>query len=200
MLDEQGVKYGTAMRDVDVRVALHAQLAADHADCIEDTLIIDELGLCGEVRVDVAVVNGALSGFELKSSRDTLRRLPKQVDIYSRVLDQAVLVVAENHLDSAMSLIPDWWGVVRAQGPAGRVLLATERTGRVNSGVDPISLVQLLWREEALDELEIRGAARGVRAKPRWAVWNRLVETVDIGELQAIVRHKLKARRSRLDG
>ncbi|WP_197480754.1 sce7726 family protein [Rhodococcus sp. EPR-157] len=73
--------------------------------------------------MDVAVVNGALSGFELKSARDTLRRLPKQIEIYSRVLDHAVLVVADNHLDSAMSLVPDWWGVVSAQGSAGAVVL-----------------------------------------------------------------------------
>ena len=179
------------MRDVDGRVALHKKLMAEHLD---DTLIMDELGLCGEVRVDVAVVNGALSGFELKSARDTLRRLPKQIEIYSRVLDHAVLVVADNHLDSAMSMVPDWWGVVRAQGSAGAVVLESERIVGTNCSVDPMSLVQLLWRDEALEELEIRCAASGVRSKPRWAVWNRLAETVDVGELRTIVRHRLKAR------
>ncbi|MDP9639737.1 hypothetical protein J2W18_004686 [Rhodococcus cercidiphylli] len=184
------------MRDLDVRAALHSQLIADHADCIDDTLIVDELGLCGEVRVDVAVVNGVLSGFEIKSARDTLRRLPKQVEIYSSVLDHAVLVVADNHLRSAMSIVPDWWGVIRAEGLAGSVTLATERMTELNRAIEPMSLAQLLWREEALEELDLRDAARGVRSKPRWAVWGRLVDTVDIDELRGVVRNRLKARRS----
>ena len=48
-------------RDVDVRSLLKQYLQASEA---RDTLLIDELGLCqGDVRVDVAAVNGELSGY-----------------------------------------------------------------------------------------------------------------------------------------
>jgi hypothetical protein len=49
--------------------------------------MLDEFGLeHGEVRVDVAVINGELHGYEIKSERDTLERLPRQVKAYSAVL------------------------------------------------------------------------------------------------------------------
>lgn len=97
------------MRDVDVRDALHRRLAHERAGD-DSTFVLDELGLCQQVRVDVAVINGRMSGYELKSERDTLRRLPAQIDVYSRVLDFATLVVAQKHHDHALPLLPDWWG------------------------------------------------------------------------------------------
>ena len=63
------------------------------------TLIVEELGIRqGAARVDVAVVNGSLHGYEIKSARDTLERLPKQSELYSSVFDTITLVTAENHL------------------------------------------------------------------------------------------------------
>jgi hypothetical protein len=65
----------TRMRDGDIRAALHAHLIVEHQE-EPDTRFLDELSLCGLVRVDVAVINGTLAGYELKSDQDTLRRLP----------------------------------------------------------------------------------------------------------------------------
>lgn len=182
------------MRDRDVRRALHEELAREHADELEQTLFVDELGLCGEVRVDVAVVNGSLSGYELKSERDTLRRLPNQVAFYSRVLDFATLVVAESHLKGARELIAPWWGLTLARAHGGEVILEHVKEPEFNVSVDPMSIAQLLWRDEALAELAARGLDRGVRTKPRWVVWSRLVEAVDRDELRAAVRDRLKDR------
>ena len=64
-----------------------------------DTILVEELGLCrGFVRADIAVVNGLMKGFEIKSERDTLQRLQKQVEAYSRIFDTATIVVAGRHL------------------------------------------------------------------------------------------------------
>ncbi|MEZ0577298.1 sce7726 family protein [Nocardioides sp. MH1] len=182
------------MRDKDVRDALHVQLLGEHASELADTLFVDELGLCGEVRVDVAVVNGSLSGYELKSARDTLRRLPTQVEVYSRVLDYATLVVAENHVDHAKGILPAWWGLIEAKGDVGSVSLVGRRHAAQNPAVDPESLAQLLWRSEALRELETRGLAAGVRSKPRVEIWRRLATELAIEDLRAVVRACLKAR------
>ena len=184
------------MRDADVRTALHGRLQAEHADDLKNTLILDEVGLCGEVRVDVAVINGVLSGFELKSAKDSLRRLPKQVEIYSQVLDYAVLVVAENHLKKATQLLPEWWGILVATQDEGCTRLHDERKCVLNEELDPVSLAQLLWRDEALEELMRRGQDRGVRTKPRWEVWSRLSQALEVGELRDVVRARLKERQS----
>ena len=80
------------MRDAEIRPALREHLLRRHAS-ETDTVLIEELGLRrSHVRVDLAVVNGSLHGFEIKSDRDSLRRLARQVDLYSQVLDRATLV------------------------------------------------------------------------------------------------------------
>lgn len=185
------------MRDRDVRRALHARLESEHAHERSQTLLLDELGLCGEARVDVAVVNGALSGFELKSAADTLTRLPRQIEVYSRVLDYATLVVAHNHVDAALSLTPRWWGCIVARSDRDDVVaLRQRRKARLNPAIDSCALVQLLWRDEALAILERHDAARGLRTKPRAALWAHLARTLPQDALRREVRGALRGRTS----
>ena len=186
-------RYGDGMRDSDVRGALRTRLDAEHE--LSDTLFVDELGLCGQVRVDVAVVNGSLSGYELKSARDNLRRLPAQVEYYSRVLDFATLVVADCHAEAAQSYLPEWWGMVEARTAHEAVVLRDVRPSLENPNIDPYALAQLLWKPEALEILSVRGMARGLRSKPRVQIWSRLAESLELAELRAEVRTRLKSRR-----
>src|SRR5688572_54996 len=84
-------------KDRDVRTLLKQHLVAMHGPA---TVLLDELGLCqGDVRVDVAVVDGELSGFEIKSPADSLARWPKQRRVYSKVVDRAWLVASEKTLE-----------------------------------------------------------------------------------------------------
>lgn len=184
------------MHDIDVRVALHAELLDVHSSDLAATRFVDELDLCGEVRVDVAVLNGSFSGFELKSARDNLRRLPKQVDFYSKTLDFASLVVANNHYRSALSLIPDWWGVISASESEteGRVFLEHCRPARPNPGIEVQYLARLLWRDELLGELVRLGHDRGVRSKPRRVLLERLCEVSTQEDIRFLVRETLKSR------
>jgi hypothetical protein len=182
------------MRDGDVREVLYRRLRMLHRD-EPDTRYVDELDLCGTVRVDVAVVNGYIAGYELKSASDSLRRLPVQVEYYSRVVDYATLVVATKHHEKAAKDLPEWWGVLIAeQLGSGEVVLHTDRYGQLNSGVDPVSLAMLLWRDEALEELTTRGLDRSLRSKPRRVLWEHLACSVPITELQKLTRDRLKAR------
>lgn len=181
------------MRDLDVRSALHLSLERQiHGQ--RDTLVVDELGLCGEVRVDVAVVNGVLAGYELKSERDTTRRLPRQAEIYSQVLDHATLVAADRHVAHARKIIPRWWGITVAKTKSDGLELCMLREPKMNPKVDPNSLVQLLWRDEVLDELASRDLAAGFRSKPRLELWRRLAGAVELDELRSVVRDRLRQR------
>lgn len=180
----------SGMRDRDIRAALHARLLDEHAEDLDSTRFVDELGLCGEVRVDIAVVNAALSGFELKSAADTLRRFPKQVDVYSRVLDYCTLVTAPSHLDHALNILPKWWGCVIAKDEG----LDEIRPAKFNKTIDGYSLAQLLWRDETLAILDSLDAVRGCKSKPRQFLWRRLADVTDIHQLRDIVRDTLKGR------
>src|SRR4051812_2250535 len=71
------------LRDKEIREAVRTKLLEIHKE-ERGTAIIDELSLCqGDARVDLAVVNGSLSGYEIKSDRDTLVRLPNQQTKYA---------------------------------------------------------------------------------------------------------------------
>jgi len=185
----------TAMREHQIRSALRDRLEAEFASEPE-TLIIDELGIEeGTARVDVAVVNGELHAFEIKSRYDTLSRLPAQAKAYGRVFDRVSIVVADRHADAAMAVLPKWWGVfVCDTGEAGP--LALRRAPRTNSAIDPFAVARLLWRDEALGALECRGLAQGLRSKPRRELWRALAGGLPLTELQTIVRDALRARRT----
>src|SRR3954469_15133629 len=99
------------MRDIDARRALRQEVKRRHQG-ETDTLVVEELGVCqGVARVDFAVINGSIHGYEIKSERDTLVRLPAQSDAYSRALEFVTIVAAQNHLHKVVEAIPDWWGI-----------------------------------------------------------------------------------------
>jgi len=188
-------EYRGAMKDLDVREALRCRLAVEHADEIDSTRVVEELGIYGEVRVDIAVLNGSMTGYELKSARDTLKRLPKQVEWYSRVLDHAHIVVADNHLSDTLTIIPAWWGyTVATASKDGTIALHDERTAQQNPSIDSQTLALLLWRSEALTAMEERGIDRGYRSKTRGEMARRLAEALTLMELRDLVRETLKMR------
>jgi len=182
------------MRDRDIRSALRTELEKAYKD-EADTLFIDELGLCtGNARVDIAVVNGSLSGYEIKSERDTLQRLPHQIEIYSKALDQVTVVASVLHIEKVVKIIPEWWGLIEAFDEEGHVKLRTIRKSQANPSVDPFSLVQLLWRDEALSLLREFGVEKGMLSKPRRAIWEKLSQAKSTDELGHFVRQQLKVR------
>lgn len=182
------------MRDRDIRAALWELLRKNHADD-KDTLVLDELGICeGETRADVAVVNGSLSAFEIKSDRDKLTRLPRQIEAYQRVFDIVTVIVGGRYVERIVDVVPDGWGVIQALPAAESVKLEPIRGPKANADVDPFSLAQLLWRDEALALLEDRGLAQGLRSKPRRVLWQAIAEHLSLAEVSEAVRAQLKMR------
>jgi hypothetical protein len=182
------------MKDSDIRQAILLKLELEYSSD-PDTLIIEELGLCqGEARVDIAVVNGSIHGFEIKSDQDTLKRLPNQVEIYSRSLDSVTLVVGNRHLAQSLKVVPKWWGVIVAKENSGQIHLNMRRKGKSNPCLEPYAVVQLVWRDEAFEALKELGLHGGLRNKSRTILWKKLTELLPIEELNALVGNILKSR------
>jgi hypothetical protein len=183
------------MNDHHLRSALKLKVLARHAKD-PDTRILDELGLRhGEARIDIAVVNGIIHGFELKSDKDNLKRLPRQMKIYNSVLDKVTLVVGGRHADEALKIVPDWWGVkIADMGVRGGITFTDFRRARNNPSLDPLAVSKLLWREEALSLLDELGSADRFRCKPRALIYARLAEVAGLELLCERVRRQLKSR------
>jgi hypothetical protein len=180
------------MREGDIRIALKRDLGIEHPT---NSIVISELGLCNHrVRVDVAVINGFVSGYEIKSEADTLERLPVQAEWYSRTLDRVCMVVAPKFISKIERNIPQWWGI-RCAIPEGDVInIEIIREEQENQGHDPYCVAQFLWREEALQVLAEYNLDIGLKNKPRHIVWERLAAELPIDCLREEVRLKLKCR------
>ncbi|WP_144946208.1 sce7726 family protein [Pseudomonas oryzihabitans] len=182
-------------RDAQVRDALLKKVIAEHV-VLQSSLVIEELGLeHGACRVDVAVVNNSIHGYELKSDSDNLDRLPFQIATYSRSLDKATLVVAEKHLKKSVDLLPDWWGIkVVTTGSRGAVNISTVRPVSYNSSISPFHLAHLLWRPEVEDILRAKGLPEKLLRTNKAGLYKLLVETSKLSELRKYVRDSLKCR------
>jgi hypothetical protein len=183
------------LRDLDVRIALRSSVLSKHQS-EPDTLVIEELGIRhGTVRVDVAVVNGSIHGFEIKSDVDTLARLPRQVELYSAVMDRATLVVGERHAKAAQSLLPDWWGVdVVCQGNEGKLSFQELQEAHENPAVNPLAVAELLWSNEVCHILGQLGFLPKQLRKPRAFLYREIAEFLHPDDLRAMVRSTLKKR------
>jgi hypothetical protein len=181
------------MRDRDIRTNLRNQLKSHHD--LGDTLLIDELGLCqGNARVDIAVVNGTLSGYEIKSEADTLYRLPHQAAVYSQILDYITIVASRLHIEKIATLIPEWWGITEVVPENEQLKFDVVRPAHSNPSVDPFSLAQLLWRDEVVTILMDLGFTKGLSGKPRHLLWKKLVQEQTLDDLKMRVRETLKLR------
>ena len=182
------------LKDIDIRRILLSSLRNENGDK-PGTLIIQELGLCqGDARIDVAVINGSMEGYEIKSERDELKRLPGQIEIYNRILDTITIVASTRHIKKVRKIVPRWWGISEVVTKAEAIHINDIRLPKENPKIDPRAVVQLLWRDEALAALESRGLSKGVVSKPRHVLWNRLVENLKNDDLCGLVRNQLRAR------
>ncbi len=182
------------LRDSDIRVALRDKLRSLHAD-EPDTAIIDELSLSqGEARVDLAVVNGSFSGYEIKSDRDTLSRLPHQLAVYELCFNTITIVVGSSHVGSCSDSVPSWWGIWEARRKTDATIEIEERRKPIsNERISPQQVVQLLWRNEVLEVLKDLGVESQVR-ETRRELWETLLAALSPQDLFKTVRDCLRAR------
>ena len=182
-------------RDIDVRRALRRCVRAEFSSDA-GTLILDELAILdGDGRADLAVVNGQLHGYEIKSDADTLDRLPGQVAAYNAVFDRITLVAGTRHASKAFAMVPEWWGLVTAISQGRRVVLRRERAAGENALVSPLALADLLWRDEVMAVLKARCGGHGMSGHPRPLLRKLLASLMPLEELRAVVRSALRERK-----
>jgi hypothetical protein len=136
------------LRDSDIRGPLHRWLLDQHANDAE-TSVIHELKLPRPTaRVDIAVVNGDLAAFEIKSDVDSLARLPRQILSFNKVFDRICVVTTKRHAQAVQRTIPHWWGISIAKNQNGEVRFKNLRRGRQNPHPDLMALLHALYLPE----------------------------------------------------
>jgi hypothetical protein len=181
--------------DAEIRAALHSKALRAYHRC-DKTLVIDELGLAhAKVRVDVAVINGCVHGFEIKSAADTLTRLPQQLALYEQCLEKLTIVCAEKHIPGVRELAPHWCGITKVtKGPRAGIAFDTIREAKRNPDVQAYRLAHLLWRPEVVAILSKTDVSPQLLRAPRKTLYKSLAAKFSVEEITAFIKDAMACR------
>jgi hypothetical protein len=180
------------MKDFQIRTLLRQteflQYIADG-----ESRIIPELKLpVAGARIDIAVFNHHLHGYEIKSASDTLYKLPSQLNAYSKVFDYLTIVTELKHHERILAFIPNWVGVI--------VYLDRDKWFEViqppsfNHNKDGFFIAQLLWHNELVEVLTDLAVPFAKRDR-RWNLCKLIATKIEVLKLSELVRTKIKQRK-----
>lgn len=160
-----------------------------------DTKVIDEMGLnLGSSIIDIAVINGTMVGYEIKSDHDTLNRLAGQILEYNKVFDFLNIVTSKKYAPIIKQHVPKWWGIIEVEEIENVVKIHQRRKPKLNKEISGYSLLQLLWKEELSEIIDKYGLDRKLKNKPKKIVWAYVSEILDLEIIKENVRSYLKSR------
>lgn len=171
--------------DQDIRDKLLEDLRSD----INNLKVIDELDLIN-ARADIAVIdNKYFSGYEIKSDRDSLRRLPMQIQIYGYVFDKITIVVGESKLRKVSKTIPTFWGIIVAsRNVFGGITLTDVRMPRVNRKINKRWFSKKLWRSDIVRILKTKNLYKGRSGCYKDELLGILMDNTSLRELKYYIR------------
>jgi hypothetical protein len=182
------------MYDAQIRAALVRHLEATGIRVVHEWRV-------GRCVVDVAAITDRLHAYEIKGPRDSLSRLPAQVEAYGRVFDRCVLVAAGHLITraTAAGTLPEWWGIVRACSDDGGLSVRFERVRAPaqNPGQSAQELAGLLYARELRAILQRRclpygKPPYGYEGKP--AMMRTAGERIPVDELRPAVLAMIASR------
>lgn len=110
----------------------------------------------GQSKADLVILNGTATVYEIKSERDSLSRLQKQLQAYRQVFAKAYVIAGDNHIDAVLKAAPCDVGVMLLSNrhQISTVRAADDRPDRTSAG----AIFDALRSSEAKKILELRGA------------------------------------------
>jgi len=184
------------LRERDVRHLLYRTEIKERLRQSGNARVVDEFQILrGQGRIDVALIDDALHGYEIKSASDNLERLPSQQAIYGKVFERITLVADERHVQEAVKMVPKEWGLIVVGMKKQKPYADTLWPARRNQDLDKLALAQLLWRDEVIELLEYFDLASGLRTANRKTLWRHISDHLTLEQLKAFVCFKLRTRK-----
>jgi len=153
--------------------------------------VVEEFEIpAAKARIDMAVINGYMHGYEIKSSRDTLQRLPSQLNAYSKVFDYLSVVTENKYENKLLTLLPDWVGIYSCTENG---VVSMLRASSKNNNKEAFHIAKLLWRPELIELLTINNI-KFKKAERNWLLCENLAQHLELSLLENSVRQILKNR------
>jgi hypothetical protein len=117
--------------------------------------IIEELHVHnGNAIADVVALYKEAHCFEIKGDSDKIERVIKQGHYYNLSFRKITLVTTIKHLDKAIDILPEFWGIMVAKRKNGKVLLKHIRKTKNNPDFNKSLALLTLWKSEMLNLIE----------------------------------------------
>jgi hypothetical protein len=179
--------------DADIRRPLHAWLEKLHER--SETAILHEFKMPRPTgRIDLAVVNGKMVGFEIKSDLDTLARIERQSAAYEQVFDRVCIVATARHLNAVLAKVPSWWGIVVPNVRKEKITFKPHRRMRRNPTKNDSALLYTLTKTELLEILRATKTDRGMKSKKKKDLITFALKALSSKRLRDGARRVLRAR------
>lgn len=160
----------------------------------EDTIVIDEFSSSySSARIDISVLNGSLHGYEIKSERDTLERLPKQIEYYTKIFEYITIVTTDKYTEKIIEIVPDFFGIFLIEKKKNKLKLKKIRNSKKNKNIDYFELTKLLWKEE-LKEILKENDIKKVSSLTRLELTKKVFENIPQNIIKKFVLTKIKNR------
>lgn len=172
------------MKDKEIRKILIAYLQAQGTEM----RIYQEKSIGSSV-CDLMVVTDRMTGYEIKSDSDDYKRLPDQVETYSRFFDRNYIVVGRRHAQSVQEKVPNDWGILCIEQDRVAVL----RQAKDNKAVFVRSQLSVLWKLE-LKNLLLKNSMPLYAQKEKGFIADRIAENVDAVTLRQQIAYELLHR------
>lgn len=181
------------LMDADIRAKLIEKIKKDNQN--NHYRIIEELCICdGLARADIALANGILHGYEIKSDCDTLERLSNQIECYNNTFDKVTIVVGKKFENNIIDEIPKHWGVeVAYVNRFQNITIKRVRAPKLNKDVLSTNLLDLLWNAEIKSFLK-ENKVKGYSNKDKSSLKDLVITSIPFKVLRDYTRETLKAR------
>lgn len=122
-------------------------------------------------KADIAIFNGTSTAYEIKSERDKMDRLDRQLSSYKKCFSKVYVITGESHLKDVRSIAPEGVGILILNS---RFQISTIREASSN-----------------IDDLDIGAMADSVKQSELFSMLNKLgVPTPDVANTE--IRTKVK--------
>lgn len=146
------------LNEAQIKTAVIGRLL--NSGALKDAVLINEMVVGNwSRRADLAVANGKLHAFEIKSDLDTLKRLEGQVGTYIRYFDKVTVVTTEKFLKATIDMLPIEVEIWVAEHTIHGVKIRIARRGRTREICDKQSLCGFLHKPEIVALLRKHGVS-----------------------------------------
>jgi len=140
------------LNDFEIRKALVEKLKTQ---TVKPRAIVEELRvLNGNAIADVVALYNEAHCYEIKGQDDKIGRVLVQGKFYNSSFRKITLVTTDKHIEKALSICPDYWGLMVAFPSDNIVKFRHIRGAKINPEFSKELALLILWKSEMLSILE----------------------------------------------